>query len=81
MTEFRFEMWATTRPDDPYYVTNWDRRITNWDRRTKITVVAVDKPAAIRAADTALGSAGQHRHWVFEVLSVTDHRIPVEDAS
>lgn len=73
MAEFRFEMWATDRPDDPYYV-------TNWDRRKKITVVAPDRAAAMRAADTALGAAGEHRHWVFKVLSVTDHRIPVEES-
>lgn len=69
--EFRFEMWATHRPADSYYV-------TNWDRKKKVTVVATDKQAAINKADAALGSAGQHRYWVFRVISVTDHRIPEE---
>lgn len=69
--EFRFEMWATHRPDDAYYV-------TNWDRKKKITVVAPTKQDAIDKARVALGSAGHHRYWTFRVTSVTDHRIPME---
>jgi hypothetical protein len=70
-TLYRFEMWATSRPIDPYYV-------TNWDRKQKVTVVAPDRHSAYAAAATALGNAGERRHWVFRVVSVTDHRIPVE---
>lgn len=70
---FRYEMWATHRPTDPYYV-------TNWDRKQKIVVVAATKQEAINAADKALGSAGAHRYWVFHVISVTDHRIATEVA-
>lgn len=67
--EFRYELWATTRPDDTYYV-------TNWDRKQKITVVASTKQEAINAAAAALGEAGSRRHWVFSTISLTDARLP-----
>ena len=72
--EFRFEMWAVIRPDDTYY-------FTNWDGKEKITVVATDRQAAFKAATAALGQPRRHQHWTFKVLSVTDHRIPVEEPS
>ena len=66
--QFAFEMRYTDRPNDPYYVTNWDRGAT-------ITVVADTQQAAINQADKALGYAGRHRHWVFKVLTITDARL------
>jgi hypothetical protein len=69
--EFRFEMWAVTRPDDAYYY-------TNWDNKTPITVVATNEQAAFKSAKGALGEAPRHHYWVFRVLNVTDHRIPEE---
>ena len=65
---YRFEMWAAARPDDPYYV-------TNWDGRQRITIVARTKQEAIDAADALLGAAGRDHYWTFSVISVTDHRI------
>jgi hypothetical protein len=29
-------------------------------------------------ADAAMGNAGDHRHWVFRLISVRDVRIPAE---
>ncbi|WP_336790412.1 hypothetical protein [Gordonia malaquae] len=72
--QFRFDMWATTRPDDPYYY-------TNWDNKDRITVVAATKQEAMRQAQTALGPAGRRRHWVFQTISVIDHRIPIQDGA
>lgn len=68
--EYRFELWAVTRPDDPYYY-------TNWGGKTPITVIALDQQAAFKRAKAVLGEARDH-HWVFKVRSVTDHRIPQE---
>ena len=65
---FAFEMRYASRPNDPYYVTNWDHGAT-------ITVVAETQKAAINQADKALGDAGRHRHWVFKTLNITDTRI------
>lgn len=71
---FRFEMWATHRPDDAYYH-------TNWDRKQKVTVVAANRQEAFNVADAALGNAGRGRLWVFRILSITDHRIPVNEVA
>lgn len=67
--DFRYEMWAVARPDDPYYY-------TNWDGKEKITVIATDRQAAFKLAAAALGEPQRHYHWTFRVVSVTDHRIP-----
>jgi hypothetical protein len=72
--EFRFEMWAVSRPNDRYFH-------TNWDGKRKITVIATDQQAAFNLADAALGNAGPHRYWTFKVISITDHRIPVQEPS
>lgn len=67
--EFRFEMWAATRPDDRF-------SSTNWDRKRKVTMVGRSRQDAFDLAKVALGDPGAHRHWVFQVVSITDHRIP-----
>lgn len=61
--KYKFTLRYTHRPNDPYYVTNWDHGST-------IDIVATDREEAFRMADEALGSAGSHRHWVFLVLGI-----------
>jgi hypothetical protein len=69
--QMAYTFWTVSRPDDPYYV-------TNWDRKSRIEVVADTREQAMTLADAAMGNAGDHRHWVFRLISVRDVRIPAE---
>lgn len=62
---FVFSMVYVARSNDPYFY-------TRWDLAKPIEIVAATKREAINKAGTVLGSAGTHRHWVFQVKSIRD---------
>lgn len=68
MTNFVFEMRAVARPNDPYYVTRWERAIP-------VEVVAPTQQEAINKADVMLGDPGHLVHWVFSIDKVRDLRV------
>jgi ribosomal protein L20A (L18A) len=59
----RFKYVVVDRPDDAYYV-------TNWDRKTPVEVVAENREAALEQVWVLMGAAPRHRHWVARLLSV-----------
>lgn len=69
---FVFSMIYVARRDDPYFY-------TRWDLAKPIEVVAATEQDAINKADTALGDAGPHHHWVFQVKSIRDALIPASN--
>lgn len=70
--QFWFAFWAVTRPDDPYYYTNWGKAV-------QVEVVANNRQEAINLADKAMGEAGRGRHWVFKTISVRDALLPPKE--
>lgn len=62
---FHFSFIYVDRPDDSYY-------LPRWDLAKPIDVVAETERDAINKAAAALGEAGSHRHWVFDVKAIRD---------
>ena len=69
---FVFSMVYVARRDDPYFY-------TRWDIAKPIEVVAPTKQEAINKAESVLGNAGSHYHWVFHVKSIRDALIPASN--
>jgi hypothetical protein len=57
---FEFDMIYVHRPDDPYYVTNWDRAVA-------VTVMAVSRKEAFTTLWAMLGDAPRHRYWTAQI--------------
>jgi NADPH-dependent glutamate synthase beta subunit-like oxidoreductase len=70
----RFKYVVVDRPDDAYYV-------TNWDRKTPVEVVAENREAALEQVWALMGAAPDHRHWVARLLSVEAALQPKEGGS
>lgn len=72
--QFVFTFSAVSANNDPYYVVDWNKAVP-------VEVVAASREEGMRKAETALGSAGNYRHWRYRLRSVRDALVPVEESS